>query len=202
MKKCKQIKEGNNRDSRGHVKIDNVAHLSAVTKLTLSILAAVSISLGGWGISPALADARPPLDLTLSGSHSTPVKQPIDITVKLANPGAATADARLRIFIHDGNDRDLGLDTIEINVQEGDTWINVPFEAIDGGVMAALGATGKHHLERHERGGFAIDKQATKVWRLRVTFRLSGRYSLVVAVSPNNGATHLVQPKSMIIEAL
>lgn len=67
--------------------------------------------------------------------------------------------------------------------------------------MGAIGAESVAvHRERHKRGGFAIPAGFSRTWQLRVTFGLPGTYSLVVAVSPDNGSRHLAQPAHSVIE--
>jgi hypothetical protein len=180
-----------------------VSRLCRVVMLAIAATAAVAVSTGDWGLRSAMADRKLLLALTMTGPQTAEVGKPLDdINVRLSNSGSAAPDSRLRLFIHDKGDRGLLANDIKIEVQEGSAWKTVQFEPIDGGVMGAIGAEGNAHEERHKRGGFAIDKNANKAWRLRVTFRLSGHYSLVAAVSPDNGSTHLAKPASLSVEAL
>ncbi|SJM90219.1 hypothetical protein [Crenothrix polyspora] len=187
---------------------------------------------------------------TAGGALQAIVGVPLDnILVHLKNPGQETDNARLRIFVHSEDDREVGADDIKIAVLEAGTWkalneVNVAVEPIDGGVMGAIGGTGlgkgvgkkdtgantaagsgigaeaetgaeidagieaakgagagKSYKGNHQRGGFAIGKNANIQWRLQLTFAVAGRYSVVMAVSPDNGSTHLAQPISFNVEA-
>lgn len=166
--------------------------LSRLIAATLLIAASASV----------FADAH--LGLTLTGPKTAPSGYPVDgIKVKLVNQDATDAPAsRLRLFIHDELDRDLQASDIKIDVLEGSDWQALSLEPIDGGVMAAIGSAGLPHDDNHEKGGFSIDKKTIKEWRLRVTLALAGHYSVVVAVSPDNGSTHLAKPASLKLEAL
>jgi hypothetical protein len=188
---------------------------------------------------------------TVGGALQAAVGVPLDnILVHLKNPGEETDNARLRIFVHSEDDREVGAGDIKIAVLEVGTWkalneVNVAVEPIDGGVMGAIGGTGlgkragkkgtgadtaagagigieaetgaeidtaieaakgigagKSYQGSHQRGGFAIGKNANIQWRLQLTFAVAGRYSVVMAVSPDNGSTHLAQPISFNVEAL
>lgn len=199
-------REGGN-SVAGHRKIRtvfaNVLRRCRAGGLTLAGVAAVVLAIGGGSVQSALADGKPPLTLTAVGPHNAKAGSPLNgIKVQLINPGLAVRDSRLRLFIHDGLDRVLGPDDIKIDVREGRGWKPVQVEAIDGGVMGAVGAAGKSHSERHQRGGFAIGGNTKKAWQLRVTFRSAGRYSMVLSVSPDNGATQLAQPASYDVEVL
>jgi hypothetical protein len=170
-------------------------------------LAAVSVSTGEWGAQPAWADNREthlPLTLTVTGPATSAIAgTPLEgINVRLLNAGLALRDSRLRLFIHDDKARSVNVDDIKIDVQEAGEWKPVLVETIDGGVMGAIGAEGDAHKEPHKSGGFAIGERANKVWLLRITFRLSGHYSMVMSVSPDNGETQLAQPISFKMEAL
>lgn len=144
------------------------------------------------------------LGLTLTGPQTAPSGYPVEgIDVKLVNQESNDAPAsRLRLFIHDELDRDLQAGDIAIDILEGGDWLALPLEPIDGGVMAVIGSAGLPHDEYHEKGGFSIDKKTIKEWHFRVTLALEGHYSVVVAVSPDNGSTHLAQPASLELEAL
>ncbi|MFU8788781.1 MAG: hypothetical protein ACNA7G_07110 [Methylobacter sp.] len=147
--------------------------------------------------------AAPPLDLKLTGSLKAPVGKPsIEVNVHLINPAAARQDARLRLFIHDGAERNIQHGDINIEVQEKGSWVAIPLELIDGGIMGAIGNEGTGHKDRHRRGGFTIPNHWNKLWRLRITLGLPGTYSLVAAVSPDNGNVHLAQPAHVTLEAL
>lgn len=197
---------GNNHVVNVHARIGNVlttlSRLCRAGMMTITIVAAVAVSAGGWGIQSAQADGLP-LALTFKGPLDAQVGQPLEgISVRLVNPGLSAPASRLRLFVHDEEDRELGVDDIKIDVREGNSWSEVKVEMIDGGVMGAIGEKGKPQNVAHKRGGFTIDAKVTNVWQLRVTFRLPGRYSLVAAVSPDNGETHLAQPASFSVVAL
>ena len=180
--------------------LTTVAKLRQISLWALLVIAAMAASSTR---SSAAGPRPPPLGLTLVAAPSVQAGQPLDaVTVRLVNPGAATADSRLRVFVHDREDREIGINDIKIDIQEGNTWNNVKVEAIDGGVMGAVGAPGKPHDQIHNHGGFHITHHVTKIWQLRLTFRLPGLYSVVAAISPDNGATHLAQPAKLSIEAL
>jgi hypothetical protein len=177
--------------------------LCLVSVLSITALSMLSLCGNDWVIGSSLADSHPKLGLNATGPNIAGVGQPlVGINVRLTNPGLAAPDSKIRIFIHDKEDRDLRLDDFKIDVREGDIWKAVPVEAIDGGVMGAIGADGKPHNERHKRGGFSIGDQANKLWHLRLTFRVRGHYSMVFVASPDNGATHLAQPVGLSVEAL
>jgi hypothetical protein len=126
------------------------------------------------------------------------------INVRLVNTGAVRQDARLRILIHpDGADHsDLQVADIKVDVLEGTSWVPVPLKPIDDGVMGAIGAEGSGHKELYRRGGFAIPAKLNRVWQLRITLRLPGIYTMVTAISPDNGNTYLAQPSFITLEAL
>jgi hypothetical protein len=130
----------------------------------------------------------------------------VGISVSLLNPGDEAPNARLRLIIHDNDHRDarnqrvLSPDNVKVEVQEGRTWKPVHLGMVEAGVLGAIGTEGlTAHRERHQRGGFAIPAGLNKTWQLRVTFNLPGTYSLVAAVSPDNGSRHLAQPAHTII---
>jgi hypothetical protein len=110
--------------------------------------------------------------------------------------------ARLRLFVHGEGEQVLQTGDIQLEVRENGVWQNISVEAIDGGVMCAIGADGQGHREHHQSGGFQIAADLNKAWRLRVSLRVPGKYTLVAAVSPDNGATHLAQPASLGLEGL
>lgn len=165
---------------------------------------------GGLGTAPAGANPRQPyarlLPLELTAPGTARAGQPLaGVKVRLQNPGAEAPNARLRLVIHDTERRPerpgLSPDNVKIEVHESGRWKPVLLEAVDGGVMGAIGAeTVARHQERHQHGGFAINEGFDKHWPLRVTFGLPGSYSLVVSVSPDNGSRHLAQPAHTNIE--
>ncbi len=166
------------------------------------IVAMMTLAIIAVSIQNACA-GKPPLSLTLNGAEQVQIGKSTDnIEVRLVNPGKAAADSRLRVFIHDQQDRDIQTNDIKIELLDKAGWRPLSVEAIDGGVMVAIGAAGDKHHENHKKGGFGISSKATQVWQIRLTLRLMGQYTLVVAVSPDNGATHLAKPASMKIEAL
>lgn len=129
------------------------------------------------------------------------------ITLSLNNPGAAAPDARLRLIIHEqahghgAGHPALTPDNVKVEVLQGVSWIPVALGMADESVMGAIGADGvTAHRERYGRGGFAIPPGLNKTWQLRITFSVPGTYSLVAAISPDNGSRHLVQPAHSIIE--
>lgn len=131
----------------------------------------------------------------------------VGVSVSLLNSGTEAPNARLRLIIHykdhrnAGGHLELSPDNVKVEVQEGGLWKPVLLEMVEGGVMGAIGTEGVAvHQERHKRGGFAIPAGLNKTWQLRVTFDLPGTYSLVSAVSPDNGSKHLAQPSHSIIE--
>ncbi len=173
-------------------------HLKSIG-VTLFIISAA------FGVSqPTLAEARPRLGLSLIGPKNAPSGYPVEgINVKLVNQDSLEAPAsRLRLVIHNDQSSDLRVADVKLEVQEGNEWKLLPLEQVDGGVMAAISSAGLPHTEHHKRGGFPINKKTIKEWRLRATLAQAGHYSLVVAVSPNNGGTHLAQPASLKLEAL
>jgi hypothetical protein len=131
----------------------------------------------------------------------------VGVSVSLFNPGTDAPNSRLRLIIHDkdhshaGGQRELNPDNVKVEVEEGGTWKPVLLGMVEGGVLAAIGAEGgAAHRERHGRGGFALPAGLNKTWQLRLTFDLPGTYTLVSAVSPNNGSRHLAQPAYTTIE--
>ncbi len=178
--------------------------------LVFAALALVGAGAGEWGAPPAAANPREPyarlLPLELNAPATAQAGQPlVGISVRLNNPGAEAPNARLRLIIHEKerrqDRRDLNPDNVKVEVQEGGLWKPVLLEATDGGVMGAIGGeVGAQHHERHKGGGFAIGEGFNKRWPLRVTFGLAGSYTLVVALSPDNGSRHLAQPAHSNIE--
>lgn len=131
----------------------------------------------------------------------------IGVSVSLQNPGDRAPNARLRLIIHEsahghaGDHRALSPDNVNIEVLQGGDWIPVLLGMVSGNVMGAIGPEGvTAHRERYQRNGFEIPPGLNKTWQLRVTFNLPGTYSLVAAVSPDNGSTHLAQPAHSLIE--
>ncbi|MDH4285430.1 MAG: hypothetical protein OEV35_08945 [Gallionellaceae bacterium] len=129
------------------------------------------------------------------------------ISVNLANPGDEAPNARLRLIIHAKDHshaaglQELNPDNVKVEVEEAGVWKQVLLGMVEGGVMGAIGTEGATaHRERHRRGGFAIPAGMDKTWNLRVTFGVPGIYTLVSAVSPNNGSMHLAQPAHTTIE--
>ncbi|WP_432741258.1 hypothetical protein ABXJ76_13640 [Methylobacter sp. G7] len=185
-----------------------------------SILGRLSLSVGvlvllvlvsrDWGMQAVMA-ASPVLDLKLSGPQQTTGRQIVQarqrftgVNVQLVNAGAAKQDARLRLFIHqdEADHNEIQAGDIKVEVREGASWVSVPVEPIDGGVIAVIGAEGSGHKEIHRRGGFAIPAKLNKTLQLRITFGSPGIYQVVVALSPDNGNTHLAQPSFITLEAL
>ena len=134
-------------------------------------------------------------------------KPVVGVSVTLHNPGKPAPDARLRLIIHDknynrsGDHLELSPDNVKLEVLEGTLWKPVHLGSVENGVMGAIGTEmGTAHRERHKRGGFAIPAGLNKTWQLRLTISLPGTYSLVAAVSPDNGSRHLARPAHSIIE--
>lgn len=130
----------------------------------------------------------------------------VGVSVNLLNPGDAAPDASLRLIIHEkdhrhyGDRNELSPDTIKVEVLEEGSWKPVLLRMVNEAVMGAIGTEGvTTHRELYKHGGFAIPAGLNKTWPLRVTFSLPGTYSLIVAVSPDNGSTHLAQPAHSII---
>lgn len=172
-----------------------------------------SLGAGIWAPGPAWAQGREPyvraarmLPLELRAPAAGRVGQPLPgLSVRLQNPGDEVSDARLRIFIHDKQHgeahRELNPDNVKVEVLERGGWSPVLLEIVDGGVMGAVGEEGAaEHRERHRRGGFAIRAGFDRRWPFRVTFGQPGTYTVVVAVSPDNGSRHLAQPTFAHIE--
>jgi hypothetical protein len=184
-----------------------------ITKLFLSVLISISISIAAYGDDSQISK-EPPLKpyprllpLQLIAPPTAQVGIPlVGISVNLLNPGDTAPDARLRLIIHDkdhshdGDHRELSPDNVKVEVLEGGSWKPVLLGMVEEGVMGAIGTEGgTAHRERHKRGGFAIPAGLNKTWQLRVTFSLPGTYSIVAAVSPDNGSRHLAQPAHSII---
>ena len=130
----------------------------------------------------------------------------VGVSITLLNPGDTAPNARLRLIIHDkdhdhaGDHHELSSDNVKVEVLEGGSWKPVLLRMVDENVMGTIGIEGvTAHRKRHKRGGFAIPAGLKKTWQLRVTFSLLGTYSLVAAVSPDNGSRHLARPAHSII---
>jgi len=180
-------------------------HIRRIVFLAASIVVVLALLSNDWIVQTAMA-APKMMDLKVTGPQTAQAGEPLyGIDVQLVNPGSAMQDARLRfLIIRDEAEAKANLQTgdIKIDVQEGNSWVSVPLEPIDGGVMGAIGEEGKGHKEGHKRGGFAIPAKLKKQLHLRVTFRLPGTYQFTQSVSPNNGDTHFAQPSYITIEAL
>jgi hypothetical protein len=176
----------------------------------MALVGVVGIELA---MQPAMANPREPyerlLPLELSAPATARAGEPlVGISVRLQNPGAEAPSSRLRVIIHEkdqgpGGHHELNPDNVKVEVLEGGLWKPVLLGITDGGVMGAIGSEGlaqAQHRERHERGGFAVGGGFNKKWPLRVTFGLRGTYTLLVAVSPDNGSRHLAQPAHSTIE--
>jgi hypothetical protein len=173
-----------------------------------------SVAAGGGerALPPARTAPRAPyprkLPLELSAPATAQTGVPlVGVSVSFSNPGAEAPNARLRLIIHfkdhrdAGGHRQLSPDNVKIEVQEGGAWKPVLLGMVGGGVMGAIGSEGgAAHQERHQRGGFAIPAGLNRTWQLRLTFGLPGTYTLVSAVSPDNGSRHLAQPAHSVIE--
>ncbi len=170
-----------------------ISYLFLVGALTITAFAAGTTNISNWDIS-----------LTVTGTDQATVGRPLtDINIRVSNRGLDTPESRLHLIIHAKGHQELKACDIKIEVRKGNVWKAVQFEAIDnGGLMGTIGEQGKPYIEGHKHGGLAMDKKENKLWPLRVTFLIPGRYTLVVAASPDNGQTHLAQPASLSIEAL
>lgn len=169
-----------------------------------ALLVALAVSLTPISVvNRAYAASDPRLNLSISGPKTAKVNKALSgLNIKLVNPGEEAQDSRLRLFIHDGADRDFNFGDIKIDVQEQGGWQPLQVEFIDGGVMGTIGQEGKEHKQNHARGGFKIAKNFNNVWQIRVTFAQPGQYQLVVAVSPDNGSSHLAQPAAYNLEVI
>jgi hypothetical protein len=171
-------------------------------KENLKLVLLLVLVCSGWAVQTAIA-APPMLNFKLAGPETAQADEPLTgINARLINPGPATRDARLRLFIHDGTDHALQAGDIKVDVLEGNSWISLPLVPLKDGVMGAIGAEGSGHKDIHSSGGFIIPAKWDKLWQLRITFRWRGIYRLVGAVSPDNGSTHLAKPSSITVEAL
>jgi hypothetical protein len=197
----------------GGTGIPRIAANAILKKLSLSmgIILLVALVGGDWAVQNALAASPGLLNLTLSGPQPATnrqiakSKQPFTgIKIQLANPGAGRAEARLRFFIHSvGVDHhEVQAGGIKVAVQEGNAWVSLPVEPIDGGVMGAIGAAGSGHKDMHRRGGFALPAKLHKTLQLRITFGSPGTYQVVAALSPDNGNKILATPSFITVEAL
>ncbi len=170
-----------------------MTYLFLVGTLTITAFAAGTIKTNDWDIG-----------LTVTGPSQAIVGQPLyGINVRVFNRGLEAPDSRLRLIFHAEGNRALATDDIKIDIKEGNAWRTVQVEAIDkNGLMGVIDESGIPYTERHKHGGFTIGKNTNRVLPMRVTFRLPGRYTLVVAASPDNGQTHIAQPASLSVEAL
>jgi hypothetical protein len=170
---------------------------------TLSLALVIMMTgISAVGFQTACA-GTPPLGLSLNASGNVHAGKPMDnVEINLVNPGKEAVDSRLRLFIHDLEDREVQTNDIKIEIREKQGWRQLSVEVIDGGVMTSIGKEGNKDNENHKKGGFHINKNANQVWQIRLTFRLPGQYTLVVAVSPDNGSSHLAKPANMKIEVL
>ncbi len=181
--------------------------------LAVVIIAFVCGGGSEWGVQSANANPRDPYERLLPLELSAPARaragQPlVGISVRLHNPGADAPNSRLRLIIHEkedgaGGHHELNPDNVKVEVLEGGLWKPVLLGITDGGVMGAIGGEAvaqAQHRERHKRGGFEIGAGFNKRWPLRVTFGLPGTYTLLVAISPDNGSRHLAQPAHSTIE--
>ena len=147
------------------------------------------------------------LPLTIESPATVQVGEPQEgITVQLVNPGKAAPNARLRIIIHDKDHRHhselpaLSPDNVKLELLENGKWKNVELGIMEGSVMGAIGREGSSsYRERHKRGGFLVRAGKKKTWHLRLTMGVPGTYSLVAAVSPDNGSRHIAKPAHTVI---
>lgn len=168
--------------------------------LAIGILLVLSFANSDWVVQTAMATRL--ISLKLNGPQTAQAGKPLTgIKVTLVNAGPAAQNARLRLLLIDEADREMQIDDFKVDVLEGKSWTPVPLEPLDGAAMGAIGPDGSGHQERHRRGGFAIPAKWNKLWQLRITFHLPGVYQLGVALSPDNGETHLAQPASLTVEA-
>lgn len=170
-----------------------------------------SISAVAYGAPPSEAPLKPYprlLPFQLVAPSTVQAGIPFDgVSISLNNPGQAAPDARLRLIIHEqvhghaGAQHGLSPDNVKIEVLQNGTWVPVVLGVADESVMGVIGPEGvTAHRKRYGRGGFAIPPGLNKTWQLRMTFSLPGTYSLVAAVSPDNGSRHLAQPAHSIID--
>jgi hypothetical protein len=178
-------------------------HIRRIVSLAVSVVVVLVLLGNDWIVQTAIA-APQMLDLKVTGPQTAQVDEPLDgIDVQLANSGTAMKDARLRFIVRDEDEANLlQAGDIKVEVQERNSWVSVPLNQIDGGVLGAIGAEGTEHTEPYKPGGFPIPAKLQKLLHLRVTFRLSGTYRCTFSVSPNNGDTHFAQPSTITIEAL
>lgn len=125
------------------------------------------------------------------------------ISVNLRNPGHSAPNARLRLLLHTTDHRNfsdrprLSPDDVKLEMFEKGVWKPVELGAVESGVMGAIGY--REQKERYHRGGFSIPSGFNKTWQLRLTIRIPGSYTLVAAVSPDNGSRHISKPAHSII---
>jgi hypothetical protein len=153
------------------------------------------------------AQREPMLPLQLTGPSAGRAGIPVTgIGVHLSNPGDEAPNSRLRIIIHGkdngyGHRDDLTPDNVKVEVLEGGAWKAVRLVGVDDGLLGAIGSENvTEHRDPHGRGGFAIGQGFNRTFPLRVTFGVAGTYTLLVAVSPDNGSRHLAQPADLHIE--
>ena len=148
------------------------------------------------------------LPIQLIAPHKAQAGIPLSrISISLRNPGDTAPDASLRLIIHDkehkhnGARHGLNPANVKVEVLEGGSWKPVMLAMVDENVLGVIGIEGVTlYSEHHRRGGFAIPAGFNKTWQLRITFSNPGIYTLVAAVSPDNGSRHLAQPAHSIIE--
>jgi hypothetical protein len=176
-----------------------------IVSLAVSVVVVLVLLGNDWIVQTAMA-APQMMNLKVTGPQTAQAGEPLDgIDVQLVNSGPAMKDARLRLLIiRDETEAEVNLQPgdIKVDVQERNSWVSVPLNQIDVGVLGAIGAEGTGHTEPYKPGGFPIPAKLQKLLHLRVTFRLSGTYRCTFSVSPNNGDTHFAQPSTITIEAL
>jgi hypothetical protein len=171
--------------------------------LIVGLFMAVTASTDYPIIANAQAASNPKLGLSITGPQTTTVGNALKgLTIKLANTGQAAQNSKLRLLVHHQADYAIKAGDIKIDVLEQRTWQPLQVELIDSGIMGVISETGKSHNRNHKHGGFAIPAKKHQTWQIRITFAIAGSYNMVVAVSPDNGSTHLAQPVSYRLEAL
>lgn len=128
----------------------------------------------------------------------------VGVSVNLSNPGDAAPNSMLRLIVHEkglaGGRHGLSSANVKVEVLENGAWVPVLLSMVEGNVMGAIGPEGvTAHSERYKPGGFQIPAGLNKTWQLRLTINLPGTYTLVAAVSPDSGSTHLAQPAHVVI---
>lgn len=178
--------------------------IAAHSKTTLSI---AQVSLSEKSKAPLKPYPRL-LPLRLQLPSIANVGMPIEgVSVNLRNPGGSAPNARLRLLIHDSVHRKFGTASalspknVKLELFERGVWKPVELGVVEGGLMGAIGREGlKEHRERYHRGGFSIPRGLDKTWQLRLTIDLAGSYTLVAAVSPDNGSRHIANPVHAVID--